>query len=87
MSLFQCLTNSTMKRYTIEQRVKIVDAKLHFVQFVIFLVSIINQMRKFLYIHTYIIGHYNPSVRIIFIVSHTPYVVCVNFIRKFLLEL
>ena len=31
---------------------------------------------------TYLIGHYNPSVRIIDIVSHTPYVVCVNFIHK-----
>ena len=29
--------------------------------------------------HTYIIGHYNPSVRIIDLVSHTTYVVCVNF--------
>ena len=34
------------------------------------------------YIHTYIIGHYNPSVRIIELVSHTTYVVCVNFIHK-----
>ena len=30
--------------------------------------------------YTYIIGHYNPSVRIIDLVSHTIYVVCVNFI-------
>ena len=30
-------------------------------------------------IHTYIIGLYNPSVRIIDLVSHTTYVVCVNF--------
>ena len=34
------------------------------------------------YIHTYIIGHYNPSVRIIDLVSHTTYVVCFNFIHK-----
>ena len=33
-------------------------------------------------IHTYIIGHYNPSVRIIDLVSHTTYGVCVNFIHK-----
>ena len=33
-------------------------------------------------IHTYIIGHYNPSVRIIDLVSHTTYFVCVNFIDK-----
>ena len=33
-------------------------------------------------IHTYIIGHYNPSVRIIDLVSYTTYVVCVNFIHK-----
>ena len=32
--------------------------------------------------HTYIIGHYNPSVRFIDLVSHTTYVVCVNFIHK-----
>ena len=33
-------------------------------------------------IHTNIIGHYNLSVRIIDLVSHTTYVVCVNFIHK-----
>ena len=33
------------------------------------------------YIHTHtIIGHYNRSVRIIDLVSHTTYVVCVNFL-------
>ena len=32
--------------------------------------------------YTYIIGHYNPSVRIIDLVSHTTYVVCVNFMHK-----
>ena len=31
---------------------------------------------------SYIIGHYNPSVRITGLVSHTTYVVCVNFIHK-----
>ena len=31
---------------------------------------------------TYIIGHYNPSVRIIDLVSYTTYVVCVNFIHN-----
>ena len=31
--------------------------------------------------YTYIIGHYNPSVRIIDLISHTTYVVCVNFIH------
>ena len=34
------------------------------------------------YIHTYIIGSYNPSVRIINLVSHITYVECVNFIHK-----
>ena len=29
--------------------------------------------------NTYIIGHYNPSVMIINLVSHTTYVECVNF--------
>ena len=33
-------------------------------------------------INTYIIGHYNPSVRIIDLVSHTTYVKCVNFRHK-----
>ena len=33
------------------------------------------------YIHTYRIGHYNTSVRI-YLVSHTTYVVCINFIHK-----
>ena len=32
-------------------------------------------------IHTYIIGYCNPSVRIIDLVSHTTYVVCVNFLQ------
>ena len=31
---------------------------------------------------TYIIGHYNHSVRIIDLASHTIYVVCVNFTHK-----
>ena len=31
---------------------------------------------------TYLIGHYNPSVRIVNLISHTTYVVCVNFIHK-----
>ena len=34
------------------------------------------------YIHTHIIGHYNPSFRIIDLVYHISYVVCVNFIHK-----
>ena len=34
--------------------------------------------------HTYITGHYNPLVRIIDLVSHTTYVVCDNFIHKYL---
>ena len=33
-------------------------------------------------IHIYIIGHYNSSVGIIDLISHTTYVVCVNFIHK-----
>ena len=33
-------------------------------------------------LHTYIIGHYNPAVMIIDLVSHITYVVCVNFIHK-----
>ena len=34
------------------------------------------------YIHLYIIGHCNSSVRVINPVSHSTYVVCVNFIYK-----
>ena len=33
-------------------------------------------------LHRYIIGHYNHSARIIDLVSHTTYVVYVNFIYK-----
>ena len=36
----------------------------------------------FIIIHTYIIGHYNPLVRIIDLISHTTYDVCVNFMYK-----
>ena len=32
--------------------------------------------------HTYLIGHYNPSVRIIDLVSQTTYVVCVILMHK-----
>ena len=35
--------------------------------------------RTYIYIHTYVIGHNNPSDRIIDLVSHTTYVVCVKF--------
>ena len=35
-----------------------------------------------LHTYIYIIGHYNPSVRIIDLVSHTTCVVCVNSIHK-----
>ena len=31
---------------------------------------------------THIIGHYNPSVRIIDLVSYTTYIVCFNFLHK-----
>ena len=44
--------------------------------------KIIQRVYKNNYIHTHIIGHYNPSVRIINLVSHTTYVVFVNFIHK-----
>ena len=33
-------------------------------------------------LHAHIIGHYNPSLRIIDLVSYTTYAVCVNFIHK-----
>ena len=41
-----------------------------------------NAHLNIVFIHTYIIGHYNPSVRIIDLVAYTTYVVCVNFIHK-----
>ena len=41
-----------------------------------------NMLTSILPTYTYIIGHYNPLVRIIDLVSHTIYVVCVNFIHK-----
>ena len=36
----------------------------------------------FFFWNAYIIGHNNPSVSIINLVSHTNYVLCVNFIHK-----
>ena len=42
----------------------------------------LNNAGKYCDIHTYIIGHYNLSVRIIDLVSYTIYVMCVNFIHK-----
>ena len=41
-----------------------------------------HAIKSLVYIHTYIIGHYSPSVRIMDLVSHTTYVVCFNFIHK-----
>ena len=41
-----------------------------------------GDFRHLTYIHTYIIDHYNPAVRIIHLVPHTTYVGCVNFIHK-----
>ena len=40
------------------------------------------EQKFILQLRTYVIGHFNPSVRIIDLVSHTTYVVCVNFIHK-----
>ena len=35
------------------------------------------------YIHTHIIGHYNPSIRFTtYIASHTPYAIRVNIIHE-----
>ena len=42
----------------------------------------LSSPQQITYIHTYIIGHYNPSVRIIDQASHITYVVCVHFIHK-----
>ena len=41
--------------------------------------NVSGMMNYVVILHTYIIGHYNPSVRIIDLVSHTTYIVCVNF--------
>ena len=41
-----------------------------------------EHLAHYIHICTYITGHYNPSVRIIDLVFHTIYVVCVNFIHK-----
>ena len=44
----------------------------------------VSNIKKFAFSvrHTYIIGHYNPSVGIIDLVFHTIYVMFVNFIHK-----
>ena len=51
-----------------------------------FKIEYIYLLMKFLskipHIHIYINGHYNPSVRIIDLVSHTTYVVNVNFLHE-----
>ena len=39
-------------------------------------------VKQVVVIYIYIIGHYNPSVKIIDLASHTTYVLCVNFIHK-----
>ena len=41
-----------------------------------------NLFTKGMYIHTNIIGHYNPLAGIIDLGSHTTFVVCINFIHK-----
>ena len=52
-------------------------------KFVYLLIGTQPRISLVTYIHTYIIGYYNPSVRIIDLVSHTTYVVKnVNFINK-----
>ena len=43
---------------------------------------IFRKKQEFVRNNTYILGYYNPSVRIIYLVSHTTYVVFVNFIHK-----
>ena len=47
----------------------------------IFLRPIKDAFSFYLFV-SYIIGHYNPSVGIIDLVSHTTYIVCFNFIHK-----
>ena len=42
----------------------------------------LSKIQKYITSHPYIIGHYNPAVRIIDLVSHTTSIVCVNFIHK-----
>ena len=50
--------------------------------FVVFFIIYFITITIFVTIHTYKIGHWKPSVRFIDLVSHTTYVVCVNFIPK-----
>ena len=72
-----CLIFKTLKRCNIiELRTNILYMEAACIQKVIEAVQ-----HNWTYI-TYIIGHYNPSVRIIDLVSHTTNVVCVNFIHK-----
>ena len=44
--------------------------------------QIVITNRNTVYIQNYIIGHYNPSVKIIELDFQTTYVVCANFIHK-----
>ena len=45
------------------------------------LFDVSNHTTNYSTVTTYV-DHYNPSVRIIDLVSHTTYVVCINFIHK-----
>ena len=59
------------ERYVFSEYLKRLKVKL--ISYLIFVLTCI---------HTYIIGHYNLSVGIIDLISHTTYIVCVNFMHK-----
>ena len=71
-SINQCATVKTYTKYT--TIITTVTIRSLFL-------SAYNLFASHTYI-TYVIVHYNPSVRIIDVVPYTTYVVCVNFIHN-----
>ena len=61
---------------------KLKRTKYTYMHKILFFYSGKKLLSTFKHLHTYIIGHYNTSVGIIDLVSHTTYVVCFNFRHK-----
>ena len=89
--LIRCLIRNSTSFYVVNYVIRHQNfvselPKLHVIQFLLPCELLKNQsISKFdriFHTYIYIIGRYNPTVRIIDLVSHTNYVVCVNIIHK-----
>ena len=78
------MTQEIKENFTVLSRVleKSINFKRKVVTKLVNIITKIKMWNTIFRFYTYIIDHYNPSVRIIDLVSHTTYVVCVNFIHK-----